>query len=218
MKKFLFTLAALLTAGSVYAINVIVPDVDFTEDQIGKVYLLPISVELDNEYINGWDFTMTYPEGLTVGTVKSNNALLNQTVPANEDGDEAMVTPMGEAKADHIVGAYGTAGYWDEDGDGVFESYGAVKIGPTGTFKMYEIRITPTAEFTGGEVTVTWLVSGGFDLRNGQTKVQQEGTTVATLTVPAAPQPEVTEKPVITTAEVENGVKVTATGNGHICL
>ena len=206
MKKFLFTLAALLTAGSVYAINVIVPDVDFTEDQIGKVYLLPISVELDNEYINGWDFTMTYPEGLTVGTVKSNNALLNQTVPANEDGDEAMVTPMGEAKADHIVGAYGTAGYWDEDGDGVFESYGAVKIGPTGTFKMYEIRITPTAEFTGGEVTVTWLVSGGFDLRNGQTKVQQEGTTVATLTVPAAPQPEVTEKPVITTEEVENGL------------
>ena len=220
MKKFLFTLAALLTAGSVYAINVIVPDVDFTEDQIGKVYLLPISVELDNEYINGWDFTMTYPEGLTVGTVKSNNALLNQTVPANEDGDEAMVTPMGEAKADHIVGAYGTAGYWDEDGDGVFESYGAVKIGPTGTFKMYEIRITPTAEFTGGEVTVTWLVSGGFDLRNGQTKVQQEGTTVATLTVPAAPQPEVTEKPVITWEANDEAqeVVITVTGAGELVL
>ena len=220
MKKFLFTLAALLTAGSVYAINVIVPDVDFTEDQIGKVYLLPISVELDNEYINGWDFTMTYPEGLTVGTVKSNTAVLNQLVPANEDGDEAMVTPLGEAKADHIVGAYGTAGYWDEDEDGVFESYGAVKLGPTGTFKMYEIRITPTAEFTGGEVTVTWLVSGGFDLRNGQTKVQQEGTTVATLTVPAAPQPEVTEKPVITWEANDEAqeVVITVTGAGELVL
>ena len=195
MKKFLFTLAALLMAGSAFAAEVTTIDHEFTADEIGKVFLLPINLTVDNEYINGWDFTMTYPEGLTVGTVKV-NSVLTQMVPSNADGDLAVVSPMGEAKPEHIVGAYGTAGYWDENDDGVFESYGAVKLGPDGTIKMYEIRITPTAEFTGGDVTIEWMVSGGFDLRNGQDgSLKVNGTAVAHLTVAAAPQPVVAPEP-----------------------
>ena len=295
MKKFLFTLAALMMAGSAFAADVVVANVDFTEDQIGKQQLLPLSFVLDNEYVNGWEMTITYPEGVTAGNPKKNTAVLNQMVP-NADGDDEMVTPLGDATATRIVQAYGTAGYWDPDEDGTYESYGAVKIGPTGTFKLYDLRVTPNEGFTGGEIVIEWQINGGFDLRNGQTKVSSTGTTVVTLTAPAtAPEvtetpvityneetftvtatgngevklyvngeevenpytfeqteeevtytvtataqeagkeisetatativvpakevvPEVTEKPVITTEEVENGVKVIATGNGHICL
>ena len=214
MKKFLFTLAALMMAGSAFAADVVVANVDFTEDQIGKQQLLPLSIVLDNEYVNGWEMTITYPEGVTAGNPKKNTAVLNQMVP-NADGDEEMVTPLGDATATRIVQAYGTAGYWDPDEDGTFESYGAVKIGPTGTFKLYDLRVTPNEGFTGGDIVIEWMLSGGFDNRNGQTKVSVTGTTVVTLTAPAT-APEVTEAPVITYNE--ETFTVTATGNGEVKL
>ncbi len=218
MKKFLFTLAALMMAGSAFAADVVVANVDFTEDQIGKQQLLPLSFVLDNEYVNGWEMTITYPEGVTAGNPKKNTAVLNQMVP-NADGDEEMVTPLGDATATRIVQAYGTAGYWDPDDDGTFESYGAVKIGPTGTFKLYDLRVTPNEGFTGGEIVIEWQINGGFDLRNGQTKVSVTGTTVVTLTAPAV-APEVTEAPVITSVVDEEAetVTITATGNGTVIL
>ena len=218
MKKFLFTLAALMMAGSAFAADVVVANVDFTEDQIGKQQLLPLSIVLDNEYVNGWEMTITYPEGVTAGNPKKNTAVLNQMVP-NADGDEEMVTPLGDATSTRIVQAYGTAGYWDPDDDGTFESYGAVKIGPTGTFKLYDLRVTPNEGFTGGEIVIEWQLNGGYDLRNGQTKVSVTGTTVVTLTAPAT-APEVTEAPVITSVVNEEAetVTITATGNGTVIL
>ena len=215
MKKFLFTLAALLMAGTAFAANVYVADTEFTADQIGKQQLLPLYVELDNEYINGWEFSISYPEGVTAGNPKKNTAVLNQMVP-NADGEEELVTPLGDCLAESIVQAYGSAGYWDPDDDGEFESYGAVKIGPTGTFKLYDLRVTPNEGFTGGEIVITWMVSGGFDNRNGQTKIQVEGTTNVALTVEGGTEPEVTEMPVITYDE--ETFTVSATGAGTVKL
>ena len=220
MKKFLFTLAALLMAGSAFAGNVYIPDTEFTEDQIGKVQLLPVYLVLDNEYVNGWDFVFEYPEGLTVGSLKKNNAVLNQTAAINEDGDEETVSVVLNGDAYHNIGAIIQGGYWDPDGDGVYELYGAVKIGPTGEFKLYEIRVTPTEEFKGGDITITWMYSGGFDNRNGQPKCQDSGVTTVHLTAPATPEPEVTEKPVITSVVDEEAqtVTITATGAGEVIL
>jgi hypothetical protein len=220
MKKFLFTLAALLMAGSAFAGNVYIPDTEFTEDQIGKVQLLPVYLVLDNEYVNGWDFVFEYPEGLTVGSLKKNNAVLNQTAAINEDGDEETVSVVLNGDAYHNIGAIIQGGYWDPDEDGVYELYGAVKIGPTGEFKLYEIRVTPTEEFKGGDITITWMYSGGFDNRNGQPKCQDSGVTTVHLTAPSVPEPEVTEKPVITSVVDEEAqtVTITATGAGEVIL
>jgi hypothetical protein len=220
MKKFLFTLATLLMASSAFATNVYIPDTEFTADQIGKVQLLPVYLVLDNEYVNGWDFTFTYPEGLTIGTLKKNNAVLNQTAAINEDGDEETVSVVLNGDAYHNIGAIIQGGYWDPDEDGVYELYGAVKIGPTGEFKLYEIRVTPTEAFTGGDILITWMYSGGFDNRNGQPKCQDSGVTTVHLTAPATPEPEVTEKPVITSVVDEEAqtVTITATGAGEVIL
>ena len=220
MKKFLFTLATLLMAGSVYAGNVYIADREFTAEEIGTNVWLDVMVQLDNEYINGWDFAFEYPENLTVtSSIKKNNAVLKQTAVTNEFGDEEDVSFTVNGDAYHTAGFCAQAGYWDPDGDEEYEMYGAVKIGPTGEFMLYQIRVTPTEAFTGGDIKITWMYSGGFDNRNGQTKVQVDGETIVHLTV-AGGEPEVTEKPVITVVDDPEAetVTVTATGNGHICL
>ena len=196
MKKFLFTLVSLMLAGTAFAGRIYVEDVQFTADQIGKQQLLPLYIELDNEYVNGWEITITYPEGVTAGNPKKNTAVLNQTLP-NIDGDDEMVTPLGDCTANKIVQAYGTAGYWDPEDDGEFESYGAVKIGPTGTFKLYDLRVTPNEGFTGGDIVLDWMYSGGFDLRNGQDgdDVQVKDILNVHLTVEQAQQPVVAPEP-----------------------
>ena len=205
MKKFLFTLAALLMATSAFAVDLTSTDLEITSEMIGKQQLLPINMVLDNEYVNGWEIYITYPEGVTAGNPKKNTAVLNQMVP-NADGDEEMVTPLGDATSTRIVQAYGTAGYWDPDDDGTFESYGAVKIGPTGTFKLYDLRVTPNEGFTGGDIVIEWMITGGFDHRNDQTGVSKSGTLTIHLTVPAAqpaPAPTITANGNVVTAAVE---------------
>ena len=217
MKKFLFTLAALLMAGSAFAANVYIADREFTADEIGTQVWLDVMVQLDNEYINGWDFSFTYPEGLNVtSSIKKNNAVLKQTAVTNEFGDEEDVSFTVNGDAYHTAAFCAQAGFWDPDDDGEYEMYGAVKIGPTGEFMVYQIRVQPTEEFTGGNIEIAWMVSGGFDNRNGQTKVQVEGTTTVALTVEGGSEPEKTETPVITYDE--DTFTVTATGAGEVKL
>ena len=192
MKKFLFTLAALLMASSAFAARVYIPDTEFTKDQLGTQVWLPVYVELDNEYINGWDISFTYPENLVVTpSIKKNTAVLTQTVVTDEFGSEESVAFTVNGNSTQNVGACLQGGYWDPDGDGEYELYGAVKIGPTGTFMLYEIRVQPTEAFTGGNIVINWMVSGGFDKRNGQSgsDVAVSDVTTVALTVKEDAQP-----------------------------
>ena len=221
MKKFLFTLATLLMAGSVYAGNVYIADREFTAEEIGTNVWLDVMVQLDNEYINGWDFAFEFPEGLTVtSSIKKNNAVLKQTAVTNEFGDEEDVSFTVNGDAYHTAAFCAQEGFFDPDGDGEYESYGAVKIGPTGEFMLYQIRVTPTEEFKGGNIVITWMYSGGFDNRNGQTKVQQNGVTEVALTVAGGQEPEQTEMPVITVEDNAEGeyLMISATGEGTVKL
>ena len=169
MKKFLFTLAALLMASSAFALNVYIPDTEFTKDQLGTQVWLPVYVQLDNEYINGWDISFTYPENLEVTpSIRKNAAVLTQTAVTDEWGSTESVSFTVNGNSTQNVGACLQGGYWDPDGDGEYEMYGAVKIGPTGDFMLYEIRVQPTEAFTGGNIVIHWMLSGGFDKRNGQ--------------------------------------------------
>ena len=209
MKKFLFTLAALMMAGSAFAANVYIPDTEFTAEQIGTQVWLPVYVELDNEYMNGWDMTFTYPENLTVtASIRKNNAVLTQTAVTDEFGTEENVAFTVNGNSTQNIGACIQGGYWDPDGDGEYELYGACKIGPTGTFMLYEIRVKPEEGFTGGEILIDWMVSGGFDARNGQASMQQKGNTTVALTV-ASSQPEQADMPIITFDPDNSGVMIT---------
>ena len=76
-----------------------------------------------------------------------------------------------------------------------------------------------------GETTVSYVIeSTELEEEYGVSATAQEDgkevsePAVETVYVPGIVVEEQTEKPVITYTEVENGVEVTATGNGHICL
>ena len=219
MKKFLFTLAALLMAGTAMAGRIYIPDTEFTKDQLGTQVWLPVYVELNNEYMNGWDISLEFPEKLTVtASIKKNAAVLTQTAVTDEFGSTESVSFTVNGNAYHTAGFCAQGGYWDPDGDGEYELYGAVKIGPTGNFMLYEVRVQPDADFTGGDIKLYWMYSGGTDKRNGQGPMQSSDTndhddhgmttTYAHLTVEqdqAAPEPKITmDDNYVVTAAVEN--------------
>ena len=87
MKKFLFTLAALLMAGTAFAANVYIPDTEFTEDQIGKQQGLPVNVQLDNEYLKCMGRLVYLSEGLEFTFMEQ--AADDSNGSTNQDGDEA---------------------------------------------------------------------------------------------------------------------------------
>ena len=169
MKKFLFTLTALLMASTAFAGRIYIPDTEFTTDQLGTKVFLPVYIELDNEYINGWNVEFTYPENLTVtGSIRKNTEVLSQTAVTDEFGGTENVSFTVNGNSTANTGFCAAQGFWDPDGDGEYEPYGAVKIGPTGTFMLYEIQVEPSTEFTEGYITMRWMYSGGADKRNGQ--------------------------------------------------
>ena len=66
MKKFLFTLAALMMAGSAFATNdyCYIEDFYVTADQLGQEIDVPLKAHIEG-ILNAWDVTINYPEGIT---------------------------------------------------------------------------------------------------------------------------------------------------------
>ena len=118
----------------------------------------------------------------------------------------------------NAVAASMEGNYWDPDGDGEFELQGVAKWGPGEYEQMWKMTFNIPADFTGGEIAIQTRPTSGFDNNPEVTTTAGEKAWYKfNLTVDGAPM-EQTEKPVITSEETEEGVVVTATGNGHICL
>ncbi len=66
MKKFLFTLAALMMAGSAFATNdyCYIEDFYVTADQLGTEIDVPLKAHIEG-ILNAWDVTIEYPAGIT---------------------------------------------------------------------------------------------------------------------------------------------------------
>ena len=186
MKKFLFTLAAILMAGSMCAGEYFVcQDFEIPQDKIGKNVNIDVKAHFD-AYVSAWLTEIFLPENVSLGT-------------------KLIVAVM--------------AAQYSEDG----EMYGVAKWAPGDYDQMMIMVVKCTEEFQGGEVKLVTDFSCGQDTRpevDENRSSQRAGEGISQLTVEGAGpvEPEVTEKPAITWEEVEGGVQVTATGNGHICL
>ena len=65
MKKFLFTLAALLMAGSLYADNYLyIEDFEVAQADMGDYIEVPVMAHFD-QYVSAWQVNITLPDGLT---------------------------------------------------------------------------------------------------------------------------------------------------------
>ena len=216
MKKFLFTLAAILMAGSMCAGEYFVcQDFEIPQDKIGKNVNIDVKAHFD-AYVSAWLTEIFLPENVSLVGVKK-GADMTLTF-LDEFGDETSIAPDITRQGTKLIVAVMAAQY-SEDG----EMYGVAKWAPGDYDQMMIMVVKANEEFQGGEVKLVTDFSCGQDTRpeiNENRSSQRAGEGISQLTVEGAGPvvPEVTEKPAITWEEVEGGVQVTATGNGHICL
>ncbi len=228
MKKFLFTLAAMLMAGSLYAAEnyMYVPDIVLTQEEAAngvqnKAVFVTAHFE---QYVSATDWLLDLPEGVTFVSGNMPNAAkpyVYQYVDV-EDEDTGEITSQltrqrmapqifGEFPHWIMVTALGaeTDNCYSEDGS---VCYGAPKWGVDPVeFNFYRIVLNIAAGFEGGEIVVRGDLSGTPDPR-GESAPQSSFNKVCTISVekPAAePAPE----PTLTWSE--DSYTMTAACEGH---
>ena len=218
MKKFLFTLAALLMAGSLYADNYLyIEDFEVAQADMGDYIEVPVMAHFD-QYVSAWQVNITLPDGLTFdGNAEAGE---DMTIPyINDKGKNKTYTlslsqTVGETTAAFIAASQ-QEGYYEVDGAWV--SYGAIKWEPGDYEEMFILYIVPAADFKGGEIVVHTEPASGADPRGEVCPKNTEFDKVCTVTVEGGTvEPEVTATPVINWDE--ETFTVSATGAGEVKL
>ena len=169
MKKFLFTLAALMMAGSAMANDYFyLADFEVPQSALGASgaagrIFVDVKAHFDN-YVSAWQVDFEVPEGLTIAAHRAGTDL---TLHGLDDfGDPKDFTPNLKVSADklRVIVASDEAGY-TEDG----EMYGAMKWAPGEYAQMWQVVFNATADFAGGAVKVKTQPACGQDTRPGVT-------------------------------------------------
>ncbi len=214
MKKFLFTLAALMMAGSLCAEEYLyIPDFEVKQDELGTEIEVAVSAHFDAA-VSAWDVYFTYPEGLTCTGVEKGD---DWTIATYNNRGRAIQfdAPLYGATEpyDHMITAIADAGYNEDK-----TTYGCVKW-LAGDYEYYLTLYFEVAEdFQGGQIAIKTMPACGADNREGVVPCEKNKTyeKVCNVTVEGGAAPEVTEAPVITYNE--ETFTVTATGNGEVKL
>jgi hypothetical protein len=222
MKKFLFTLAALLMAGSLCADEYFyVEPFEVAEGQTSLE--VPVLAHFDHA-VSAWMVEIQLPEGLVFD---------GEEMDAGEDMTIPYLDSRGRSKTfdsplmqniqpnfGRFIAANTINGYYEVDGS--WEAYGPVKWLAGDYEEMFIIYLTVEDGFQGGDIVVTTQPSCGQENRPDvePCPLGMTYTQTCTVTVEGGAQPEKTDAPVITVVDDPEAqtVTVTATGNGHICL
>ena len=158
MKKFLFTLAALLMASSAFATCVFyIEDFDIPKDMVNKNVSIDIQADFE-EYVSAWQLTIHLPEGLQlVGVKKGADMTLTYT---DEFGEEASSAPDITRQGNKLIVAV-MVGNYDADGN----LYGVAKWGPGHYDQMMILVVKAGEDYAGGEVTLETEFACGRDSR-----------------------------------------------------
>ena len=230
MKKFLFTLAALMMAGSAFADNYFfIEDFEVPQDKLGSTMKVDVKAHFDN-YVSAWQFDLGYvdengdvvmnalPEGITKVTSAAGADMKNMPYTGDDGEDYDDYSPNLKKGMDGtriIVAA--DQGNYSPDG----ELYGCVKWAPADYGQMWTFTFTIAADFKGATLVLQTAPSCGTDTRpevqenvcpKNETFVRNTVITVEGGTV----EPEVTATPVITYDD--ETFTVTATGAGEVKL
>ena len=218
MKKFLFTLAALLMVGTVCAENYwYIDDFQVTQAQLGtNNQRIDVKAHYD-QYVSAIQATFTMPEGLQIRTYRAGSDL---TMSGYDDlGDPLTSTPDLQFLPDHIENfiVASMASCYDQDGN----LLGAFHWAPGDYAQMIQIVLIIDENFAGGEITVmTEPSSSGWADGSQDCPKNEEWTRTCTVTVEGAepPTPAQTEKPTLYYEEVDGGYLVTAVGDGTVTI
>ena len=174
MKKFLFTLAALLMVGSLSAEEYMyIDDFEVSQELLAQTAArnrridVPVKAHFDY-YVSAWQVDLTLPEGISS---YSSAAGPDMTIPyMNKDVEDVVTIVTLNANDDvaRYIAASTAAGYWfapgmDPDNDDPV-SYGAVKW--LGDYEcMFTVKLQFEQTFTGGDIIVVTQPASGADTR-----------------------------------------------------
>ena len=221
MKKFLFTLAALLMAGSLCAEEYFyVEDFEVSKEMLAQTTAAqrrvqkPVYAHFD-AYVNSWtvnfgsaDGSNTLPAGVTMRADGASGPGMSITYMKNNGSMTTANLEVGVAQSNtRYIGTVGvTGGYWFPEGLDPDEddpvTYGSIKWEPgdyTGENYMFTVTFQFAQTFTGGDVIIETQPSSGKDERgpitDGVTRTRVLHITVEQDTPPT---PEQAVTPTIT--------------------
>ena len=159
MKKFLFTLAALLMVTSINAeCYFYIEDFQIPEGTPANTnFSVPVKAHFD-KYVSAWQCDLTLPEGLTLRGVRAG---ADMTLSYTDDlGDPKTVTPDISRQGNRFIVAV-MVGDYDEDGN----LYGVAKWAPGDYNEMLQLVFRYDDTFQGGTLGLHTEFSCGEDTR-----------------------------------------------------
>ena len=223
MKKFLFTLAALLMTSTAFAesyLYIDAEDVVVTADDIANGTELEIPVRASfAARVSGWDFEITsLPAGITFTFAEKGADFDVTTMNARGRYQVVSATLYGaEEPFLHMLAVQGEVGYWqDPNGENpnAWVSYGVAKWEGGDYAEMLLMYAVFDENYHGGVIETLTSVASGNDARGGT--VQEQGDHAKYFTHDGGmmedPNPiteEPADAPVINFAEDADGVMIT---------
>ena len=231
MKKFLFTLAALLMAGSMVAENYLyMEDFEVSQELLAQTagknrrMDIPLKAHFDNR-VSAFTVTLTLPEGVDLKNAVAGPDLNINTLDA-VGNPKVVVNDVNFSAADSkIIVACVTAGYYYPEGADPDEDDPVTCLAAKWEPGDYDCMVTVTLqfaqEFTGGDLIVKTEPASGQDPRGNTCPKNEVWEKTCVITVEGGTvEPEVTEKPVITweANDETQEVVITVTGAGELVL
>ena len=165
MKKFLFTLAALLVAGTAFADSYLyVAKTDYANATPGDL-VIPVRAHYE-ELVSAWQADFTFPEGMTFKGAEQ-GADMNLEYMNRMGRNTSLKAPLygSEENPTRFITAVADAGYWNNPETGAIESYGSVKWAVGDYEEMLLLYVTVTNEYQGGDISIHFAPACGEEKR-----------------------------------------------------
>ena len=183
----------------------------------GQRITVPVKANFEGR-VSGFQLDLTYPQGLTPVSIREGGDMAITYLES--DGSEQTQSPAFYPNQAHdcCIAIFTNAGFWDPDGDGMYEQYGVIKWEAGAYDEMMLLTLNVDEGFTGDEIMLETELSSGSDTRGGTvTDLGQAGqlySYVCHVTV----KPEVTAQPVINVQEGDEAYTIMAVGDGVVTL
>ena len=161
MKKFLFTLAAMLMAGSAFANCYLYID-DFEVPVGGGEVEVTVKASFD-KIVSAWQVNMQLPEGVEILEAWEGDDMSIKYYTSTGRTATYAVTLSANYENRAFIAASQKDGYYQVDG--AWTSYGAIKWMPGEYENMFGMLLNFPADFQSGEIKVMTQPSSGADPR-----------------------------------------------------
>jgi hypothetical protein len=217
MKKFLFTLAALLMVSTAFAEDYLyMEDFTITQEQLGtNNQRFDVKAHFDS-YVSALQMNFACPEGLTVRTYRA-GADYPITGWYDDLGDPVTSSPALQFLADYIDNIIVASMDAACDADG--NQLGVQHWQPGDYAQFFQIIFIIDENFQGGDLVITTEPSaGGLEGYDNICPKGQVNKHTCHISVEGAQPPVQTPAPEIVVTEGENAYIFTATGEGEVKL